>query len=214
MADLERTLASLELDWPPTPAFDLRQPARRRWPLALVALVVAIAVAFAVPPARGAILRFFHLRGASIERVRALPPATRAPLAAMLGTPIGQRSAATLLGRPFGLRAKLYRSGLAVSALISEPEPVLLTEIRTGVDSPLVLKKFVSGATSAVVTAVGRDPAVWLSGGEHVAQLVPSVPRLADNVLLWTHGTVLFRLEGAALSLERARGIAAQVAAR
>ena len=51
-----------------------RDPRRRRaLVLVLAALLLAIAVAFAVPPARSAILRFFHLQGATIEVVDELP---------------------------------------------------------------------------------------------------------------------------------------------
>ena len=46
------------------------RPARRGWlVVALAAALVAVAAAFAVPPARSAILRFFHLQGATIELV-------------------------------------------------------------------------------------------------------------------------------------------------
>ena len=46
---------------------------RRASRSSLAAALVAVAVAFAVPPARSAILRFFHLRGVSIEHVDTLP---------------------------------------------------------------------------------------------------------------------------------------------
>ena len=56
------------------------RPQRRRVALVVVAAVlVAVAVAFAVPPARSAILRFFHLQGASIEYVDRLPDVRTAP---------------------------------------------------------------------------------------------------------------------------------------
>ena len=46
---------------------------RRALVVVLAAALLAIAVAFAVPPARSAILRFFHLQGATIELVDKLP---------------------------------------------------------------------------------------------------------------------------------------------
>lgn len=218
MADLERALASLELDWPATPAFDLRRPGRRRWPLAAAALVLAVGVAFAVPPARSGILRFLHLRGVSIERVQTLPSAQEQSLAASLGAPVTRAEALLVLGRPFrspgGLVGQLYRSGDSISLLLATPEPVLLTEIRLGVDASLVLKKLVGGATNVETTPVGGRPGVWISGAPHVYVLAPASPRLARNVLLWPEGDVLFRLEGAELTLGRARAIAAQIAAR
>ena len=64
-----------------------RDASSPRWGLVLVlaAVLVAFAVALAVPGARSAILRALHLEGVSIERVRVLPPAQERPLAAGLG---------------------------------------------------------------------------------------------------------------------------------
>ena len=97
MSELERKLTALgaELEWPETPAFSLRleaAPARRsRWrrPLvvAIALVVVAIGIAFAVPPARSAILDFLHLGGVTVERVSTLPAAEERPLGAELGRP-------------------------------------------------------------------------------------------------------------------------------
>src|ERR671929_2184139 len=102
MAELERDLREVGrlLAFPPEP--DLVPAVRARlgeaprpWPfaarrrvlvLALAALVVAIAAAFAVPPARTAILRFFHIGGETIERVATLPNAPRrSPIAGLAG---------------------------------------------------------------------------------------------------------------------------------
>src|SRR5213078_271839 len=46
---------------------------RRALVLVLAAALLAIAVAFAVPPARSGILRFLHLEGVTIEYVDKLP---------------------------------------------------------------------------------------------------------------------------------------------
>src|SRR5438034_829291 len=70
MTELERALLALgeAIDFPPEP--DLRPRVRERIQgrrlarplvLAFAAVVVAVGVAFAVPPARSAILRFFHI---------------------------------------------------------------------------------------------------------------------------------------------------------
>ena len=52
----------------------LQRPAARSWrrPLlgAVALAVLALAIALAVPPARSAILRFFHLGAVSIERAQ------------------------------------------------------------------------------------------------------------------------------------------------
>ena len=98
MTELERALVALgrELDFPPTPdlAAGVRERLgrRRRWRPALVVLAVAavaIGIAFAVPPARSAILRFLHLGTATIVRVETL-------LAAVDQLPEEQRSVVAL----------------------------------------------------------------------------------------------------------------------
>jgi hypothetical protein len=89
MTELEHSLLDLgrALELPPTPdlatavqrrlaaggAVRRRSFARRRLVLVFVALAIAIGAAFAVPPARTAILEWLGLRGATIERVAELP---------------------------------------------------------------------------------------------------------------------------------------------
>jgi hypothetical protein len=215
MTELERALEQLDVVWPETPTFDLRRPARRRLLLAAAALVAAVATALAVPSSRGAILRFLHLRGVSIERVGTLPAAQQQSLSATLGAPLTPRRAAMLLGRPFrfpdGVAAPLYRSGRGVSALFRAPEPVLLTELRTNIEGDLVFKKIMGAATGGSYLTLDAAPAVWVAGAPHVFQLGPLPPRLAGNVLLWVRGSLVYRLEGAALTLADARRLAEQI---
>src|SRR5437763_16484994 len=101
MTDLERRLAALDVEWPTTPAFDL--PTRRGRPprlvLAAAAALLALGIAFAVPPARSAILRFLHVGGVTIERVETLPPTQVRALRDSLGVPITQTDAEKLLAR-------------------------------------------------------------------------------------------------------------------
>src|SRR5262245_37776030 len=93
MAELERDLRGLaayvdfpaERDLAPAVRAHLTgapRRSRRRWLLvALAAVVVAIGIAFAVPPARSAILDFLGFEGVKIVRVDKLPPVGTAPLA-------------------------------------------------------------------------------------------------------------------------------------
>src|SRR5919197_2271469 len=101
MPELERDLREVGrlLAFPPEPELvpavraRLAQAPRQRFfarrrvlVLALAALVVAVAAAFAVPPARTAILRFFHIGGETIKRVDTLPNAPRrSPIAGLAG---------------------------------------------------------------------------------------------------------------------------------
>src|SRR5919198_5755050 len=69
---------------PPPPA--RRLPRRRALVLAFAVLVVAVGAAFAVAPARTAILNFFHIGNETIERVPTLPSAQRrSPVAGLAG---------------------------------------------------------------------------------------------------------------------------------
>jgi hypothetical protein len=211
MTELEQALASLEIDWPETPSFELRAPAARaRRPVVLaiaVAVIVAVGCAFAVPQSRGAILRFFHIGGETIERVHRLPPASERSLRASLGFGISRTEAANLLGRQFAVAdVQLYRTGVVVSALL--PGDVLLSEARTG-DDPILMKKFVSGATQ--VEAVALVPGVtglWLHGGRHVFMAPQLPPRFAGNTLVWQRDRITFRLEGKSLTRAEAARLA------
>lgn len=222
MADLERDLRTLAtaIDWPPTPALALRlEPrARRTWlrpvSIAVAVLLLALAIALSVPGARSAILRVFHLGGVTVDRVKVLPPAEQRPLAADLGIPVDARTAREVLGAPMRLpeldRApQLYQSGVAVSALLARPEPVLLTEIRTG--DVAVFKKILSTRTSAVSLRVGTAPGLWIFGQPHVFDPVVVPPRLAGNVLIWVAGQITFRLEGRHLTKQDALELAREI---
>jgi hypothetical protein len=123
--------------------------------------LVALAAAFAVPDSRSAILRFFHLGGVTIERVRTLPAAEEQPLAAALGSPIQEDDAMRELGAPFlpPRHGTLYDRDGYVSTLLQGP--VLLSEIA----APYLLKKMVGTTTVAWVDIVqGRLRGIWLSG--------------------------------------------------
>src|SRR5438067_8714680 len=110
----ELRLLAAEVDWPATPdvaarvaaaeppsrgAAWRRHPAwRRGLVLACAVVVVALAAAFAVPQSRGAILRFLHLGGITVERVDRLPPAQERPLGADIGRVVSPQEAERALG--------------------------------------------------------------------------------------------------------------------
>ena len=96
--ELERELRGLRVEWPQTPSSGscssraAAQPPPAA-PIAVALALVALAAAFAVPQSRGAILRFLHLGGETIEFVDTLPPAEERPLVAGLGPVVSTASA-------------------------------------------------------------------------------------------------------------------------
>ena len=214
MTELERVLLALgeAIDFPPEP--DLRPRVRERLarrrglvrPLALAfaVVVVAFGIALAVPPARSAILRFFHIGSVAVERVQQLPPARERPLAAGLGPARSLDEAEARSGVRLILHApqpdRFYaRPGLIATLLQYRGAPVLLAELAD--DQLGITKKLVSPGTSVQPVQIGSF-GLWISGGKHVIYWESSgktrrvEPRLAGNVLIWTQDGRTFRLEG------------------
>jgi hypothetical protein len=182
-----------------------RGPRRRRaLVLVLAAALLAVAIAFAVPPARSGILRFFHLQGATIELVDELPEVkTSRPLD--LGNPLtlaeGRRTVrfrpltSALLGDPDRITWDghqlwyVYGKRLLVSQLLASGVPVYI-------------KKAVEPGTKVTPVIVDGQTGFFLSGAKHFLYMAPSRIvlderiRLARNTLLWEHGPLTLRLEG------------------
>ena len=241
MPELERMLSRLgdELDWPPTPdvaasvTSRLEQPARRprlgfaglRRSLAVAVvglLLVAGTVFAAVPGVRHAVLDFFGLRGATVERREKLPtPPPERPLD--LGTRTTLAGAAdqlgfaplvpAALGQPDGVyvRRGLPGGELSLTYLARPGLPrarttrlgALLSEFR-GDLSPEYLGKIVGPATKAERLHVDGQPAIRVEGAPHLffyrdrrGRFVDTSLRLAQNVLLLEHDRLLVRIEGA-----------------
>jgi hypothetical protein len=202
MTELEGALLSLgeELEYPvvrdvwPRVADRLQ---RRRWvrPLvfAVAAGVVALGIAMAVPPARSAILKFFHIGSVSVERVETLPPAQTRPFAYGLGP---SRSQPTVK-LPASLTATAYykQPGMAAAVLRYRGKQVLYAELRG--NQMGFVKKFVSPATQVEDARIG-EWGIWFTGGPHVLiwDSGSVQTRLAGNVLIWLDHDVTYRLEG------------------
>jgi hypothetical protein len=200
MTELERALVALgdELEYPAArdawPQVAGRLQRRRWWPVALVAAaVVAVGIALAVPPARNAILRFFHIGSVSVEQVQTLPPAQTRPFSTGLGP---ERSQPTVQ-LPAGLTATAYyaRPGLHAALLHYRGKQVLYAELRG--DQMGVAKKFVGPTTHIDEVPLGEF-GIYLSGAPHVLIWDQGnvQTRLAGNVLLWLDRAVTRRLEG------------------
>ena len=215
MTELERALVQLgrELDLPPEP--DLRSRVRERIERrpryrralvpALALLVVALGIAMAVPEARSAILRFFHIGAVTIERVETLPAARDRPLTAGLGPALSLREAEARSGFSLvlnGPRPQRFYAlpGLIATLLHYRGEPVLLAELQA--DQTGIVKKLAGPGTRVEPAPIGSF-GLWLEGGRHVliweagsGEVRQIEPRLAGNVLIWAEGTRTFRLEG------------------
>jgi hypothetical protein len=223
--ELERSLRALaaEIEWPETPELHLELARQRRRPrrlalvLVLAALLVALAAALAVPSARTAILRFFHLRGATVELVDTLPAADERPLGAGLGPIVGAAEAERDLGfrflfPPGGEHAPIHVRGGIGSVLLAGREPILLTELNPGGGTgPELLKKIAGTGTNVEPVSVRGQQGLWLSGGAHIFFTPATPPRLAGNVLLWEHGALTLRLEGKHLTKAEALAIARSI---
>ncbi|HEY6067386.1 MAG TPA: hypothetical protein VIU81_01745 [Gaiellaceae bacterium] len=217
MTEVERALLTLgqELEFPAAPDLatavgaQLRgRPRRARLlAVALGAVIVAFGIAMAVPQARSAILDFFHIGAATVERVDTLPAAQERPLATGLGPPLSRSDAELrahleilLPGFKSSPPGRYYaQPGLIATLLHYRGQPVLLAEMRN--DQTGVAKKFVSPETRVEPVEIGLF-GIWLEGGRHVliwqfgvAAARSIETRLAGNVLLWTDGTTTYRLE-------------------
>ena len=214
MTELERALAALgnELEFPPTPNLWPRiaeRVQRRRWarPAVFVLAVgaLAIGIAMAVPPARSAILKFFHIGAVTIERVETLPPGRERPLTAGLGPALSLHDAEARSGVALVLNGprpqRFYaQPGLIATLLQYRGKPVLVAELQG--DQMGVAKKLAGAATRVEVARIGSF-GLWLEGGRHLliweagpGEVRQIEPRLAGNVLIWIDGGRTFRLEG------------------
>ena len=221
MTELEQQLHTLagDIDWPSTapPGLRLepRAPRARSWRpvwVALAVLALALLIALGVPSARSAILRVFHLGGATVERVDVLPPARERPLSAGLGPVAGTAEVRAALGAPMRLpkgagSAQVHLHDGVASVVLATPQPVLLSELA----GEFLLKKIAATTTDVVWLQVGRSPGLWISGARHVVVFPAAPPRLAGNVLVWETGGLTYRLEGRGLSRAAALRLAAQI---
>lgn len=215
MSDLEQRLQALgrELAFPPEPDLAARtqrvaRPLPWRW-VVLAAAAVALAAAFAVPSARTSILRFFHIRGATIERVEILPPAQERSSADGLGRRVSLTEAQRRLGfrlllPPLAVEppVHLLEGALATVILRVGTTPVLLSEYHA--QSYALLKKVVGNRAVVEPIRVDGEPGLWVEGPPHTLTYFSEdgsfrerTVKITGNVLLWTHGGVTLRLEGA-----------------
>jgi len=210
MAEVELELralaASVELPaerdlWPAIEARLQRtraRPWRRAAIVALVAAVAAIGIAFAVPTARSAILRFFGLEGVTIVRVHELPPVGKGRAAIGERVTLGQ--ARELL--PF--RRLLPDLGTP-DAVYVDPTQALLTmvygkgevrlRITEAVSGTVPFEKLVYMAQRVERLRVNGGPGYWIAGA-HVVSGLFGEPELSTSALIWQQPPITVRIEG------------------
>jgi hypothetical protein len=213
MTDLELELRDLaaHLDVPSAPhllgvvlaRIARRRRRRRRLVFAVAIGFAALAVAFAVPGSRASLLRFFHLRGATVTLVDRLPPLESR---GSLGQPIPSDGAPFRLLLPSGRQPQQVYAGdggywLRYSGL-------LLFELESGPGAEII-KKAALGKTDVEYVEVDGEPGIWI-GGRHAVYLPGGKARAAGHTLIWKHGRLTLRLE-AAVGRERALAIARSV---
>jgi hypothetical protein len=228
MPELERDLQALaaRLEWPPQPdltrgvrAGIAREPQplfawRKPLIVALAVLAVAIATAFAVPPARSAILRWLGLDHVSVVRVDKLPQTRKLSTA-----DLGERTTLEQVRRNAGFKPLLPRERPDAAYSLTtfgstrytfvygsvERPRLLLSEFR-GVGVTKFVEKLVDSGTEVERVRVDGNDGLWLSGAPHAVyfaepenfDLVHSdEPLLAGNTLVWDRPNALtVRLEG------------------
>ena len=169
--------------------------------LAIAVVAVAIGIAFAVPPARSAILDFFHLGGVTVERVKTLPAAEERPLGADLGRPVTPAEAEGILGGAGPAAAterppRLYERegvdlGRARHAGARARQPAPAARRRDAAEEGRGDRRSVEN-----VAIDDERRGLWIAGEQHVIYWLEAPPRLAGNVLLWEDGGVTYRIEG------------------
>jgi hypothetical protein len=197
---------------PSRPARSIRRPmvgARRRSVVLGIALAVLLAgTAAAIPPVRQAVERVFGIKGAVVERVPELPaiPSTAgATLHLGRAVPVADaRHAAsfTALLPPSGVSAAYVADDVAGGRVSLTAGGLLVIEFR-GTSRPFILKMIAVG-TRVIRARVGGEPAAYLEGAPHEVFFLDAHGnprtddvRLAGNVLLWQHGSLTVRIEGA-----------------
>ena len=244
MTELERALVLLgdELAFPDAPDVSERvlgrlaaepRPAAGRVGAALVlafaVLALALGAAMAVPQARTAILEFFRLRGATVQRVESLPgfpprprtPSTWAAVAAgrapEVKLPRGSRPGRARASRcdvhvrePYGTRLTLvYEPGEGVPASPYTGVGILVSEF-VGEGATRFVEKMVDAGPGWRSSGWARTrPSGWKAGRTRSSSRATTVVyedhgRLAGNTLLVERNDVLVRIEG---EIDRGRAI-------
>ena len=209
MPELEQMLRALgqELDYPATPAFDLRPaprsvracPPRRILAFAIVALLLAAAAGAAT---------VIELPGVTIHRVERLPAGLPGPGEPRpLGREVTLAEARGLVGfeplTPAAPPRSVHYSALVRGGAVTLVYPdVQITQFLGHADRELVTK-LATMETRVDQFEIDGERALWIEGAPHAVYLrdaagwpIEETLRLAGNVLLVDRGGLLVRIEG------------------
>ena len=192
---------------------------RRPLAIALAALLVLAGGAAAIPAVRDPVLDFLGLRGVEVKRVPQLPfrtnPGARLGLAPRLTLAQARRRLAfrplvpAALPEPAVYVADYFPGGQL--GLVYRSGRLLLTEVEGALRSQY-LQKFVLPGTKIDRVVVAGQRGIWIHGQIHEivyvdanGEIRPDRARLAGDTLLWRHGRLLLRLEGARSEAEALR---------
>jgi len=138
-------------------------------------------------------------------RVETLPRAQERPLAQGLGRLLPVSQAQLKVNFEPLLPPEIHHvyvdDGAVLALLREHGKTVLLTEF----GSSFYEKKILGGQTRVDQIRVGGDYGLWVAGARHVFRMPSHAPRMAGNVLIWTHGDVTLRLEGPLTQAEAVR---------
>jgi hypothetical protein len=220
--ELAASIAARLEDAPPEPRARVRR-ASRPLRVALIAALIVLLLAASALAASRAVREFFGLQGATVERtdeeLPAVPGLRDEPdLGARVSVTAASRAVGfavlipSRLGPPDEVRLRRLTAGGEVSLLYlprkglprSGPTGLglLVSEFRGDVD-PDYIGKIAPQATRVERLTVGGQRAIWIEGAPHLffyrapgGAFKERPLRLAANVLLLEHGSLLVRLEG------------------
>jgi hypothetical protein len=231
---LERELRALAplVDWPETPEVSAavagriatRRPRRmpsRRVGIALAVVLLAVAAALAVPPARTAIFDWLGIGSARIVRVDELPPLQLNASVELLGEPVTLADARRRAGFPVAPPPRdepapdevRVVDGRRVSYLWREGDRIrlLVTQVPGRLRRGEILRKLIPPDVRVVRLEIDGDGALFLTGGPHAVFLLEPNGRyeeddgwLAGTTLLVDRGGSTLRIEG---SLDQAQAV-------
>jgi hypothetical protein len=181
------------------------RPSRRRRGLvvALALVVLGIAIAFAVPPARSEILRWLGIGSARVEFVDRLPdvhPRRHVDLGPVttLGEARRQVSYHVFTSPLLGPPDEVHVRGDQVAFVYGDKLVLMQTR-------GTLFTKQVGPGTHVQQLQIGGRPAVWITGAPHFFGYIgtengqsvrPINLYLAGNTLLWQRGGLTLRVEG------------------